>query len=230
MIKLPRLKRKHRILRNIFFTLFIVSLWLIAIDFSSFTPESAFRKLEKSYFSGPSDIITIMDGPNSVNSKVIISSYQDHIQISTIFKNYSMWKGEKLNSYKKHGDITVIPYSYSNFHNASIFAISNLNESVRAELTIRFQYPDENDKKMATEFTYEGQKLSDGLYYFPIEDQYADIGQDIGYLLFMLGQIPDKWTNSNFSYPIQLRFYSKTGELIKEETTLELSSDYLYGS
>lgn len=83
--------------------------------------------------------------------------------------------------------------------------------------------------KITTEFTYEGQKLSEGIYYFLIEDQYVGIGQDIGTLLFMLGQIADKWTNSNFSYPIQLRFYSKTGELIKEET-LELSSDYLYGS
>lgn len=229
MIKFPRLKRKHRIIRNLFLSFSIVILWFIAVDFASFTPESAFRRLEKSYLSGPADILTIMDEPNSKNTKVIVSSYQDQIQISTIYKNNSMWKGEKLNSYKQHGDIMVIPYAFSNFQKAGIFAISNLNESVRAEMTIQFQHSDQNDNKITTEFTYEGQKLTDGLYYFVIEDQYVNIGQDIGYLIFMLGRIADKWTNSNISYPIQLRFYSNNDELIKEEN-LVLSSDYLYGN
>lgn len=227
MIKFPRFKRKQRIIRNLVLTVSIVILWLIVSDFACFTPEEAFRRLEKAYLSGPADIITTMDGLNSTNSKVIVSSYQEHIQVSTLYKNYSLWKGIKLNSYKSHGEITVIPYPHSNFQKASIFTISNLGESEKAEMTIQFKYEDENDNKITTEFTYEGEKLTDGIYYFVIEDQYEKKDNNLEYLIFMLGQIADKWTNSNVSYPMQLRFYSKTGELIKEET-LELSSDYLY--
>lgn len=229
MIKFPKLNRKPRIMRNLAFTVAIWMLWLIASDFASFTPEIAFRRLEKAYLSGPSDIMAEMDGPNHTNAKVIVSSYQDQIQISTLFKDNMLWRGNKLNSYKSHGDITIIPYTHNNFHNVSLFVAHTIDESVRAEITVQFNYTDNYDKKLRSEFTYEGQKLTDGLYYFIVDNQQGDDYGEIGHLIFMLGQIADKWTNSKLNYPIQLRFYSSTGELIKEET-LELNSDYLFGN
>ncbi|WP_029503126.1 hypothetical protein [Lachnoclostridium phytofermentans] len=233
MIKLPRLKRKWRIIRNLVLISLLLLLCFIVVDFASFSPVDAFRKMEKAYLSGPSEILVISEDPSSFNTKIVLATYQDYIQVGTIDKNYHLWKGRNLFSYKSHGDITVIPHNSSSFHNALIFVATNMKEPMRAELSINFEYIDRNEKKETNTYTYEGIRETDGVYSFHIVNQKEpkfewERDDNLEHLIFTLGLIADFRTNIIDSYPIQLRFYSETGEIVLEED-LELNWEYLYG-
>lgn len=235
MIRFPRLKRNQRIIRNLIIVIAIVIIWLIVVDFASFTPKAAFRRLEKSHLSGPGDILTITENPGSSDSKVVLSTYQDYIQVGTIHKNYFMWKGHNLDSYKSHGDVTVVPYNKFDFQNALIYAVTNIKDAARAEMTIEFQYTGSKDEVITTVFTYEGLEEAEGLYYFLIDDQYDESkywwerDKNIEHLISQIGQIAEKRSRTNYSYPIQLRLFSESGELLINEN-LELNHDYLFGN
>lgn len=234
MIKLPRLKRKWRIIRNIVLILLLLLLCFIVMDFASFSPKAAFRKMEKAYLSGPSDILVMKEEPNSSNTKIALATYEDYIQVGTIDKNYHLWKGMNLFSYKSHGDLTVIPYNSLSFDNALVFVVTNMKESMRAELTIKFEYTDRNEKKVTNIFTYEGVREADGVYFFYIENlnekpKFAwERDYNLEHLIETLGWLANVRYNVNETYPIELRFYSETGEIILEED-LELNWEYLYG-
>lgn len=86
MIKLPRLKRKWRIIRNLVLISLLLLLCFIVVDFASFSPVDAFRKMEKAYLSGPSEILVISEDPSSFNTKIVLATYQDYIQVGTIEK------------------------------------------------------------------------------------------------------------------------------------------------
>lgn len=234
MIKLPRLKRKWRIIRNLVLISLLLLLCFIVVDFASFSPVDAFRKMEKAYLSGPSEILVISEDPSSFNTKIVLATYDDYIQVGTIHKNYHLWKGRDLFSYKSHGDLTVIPYDSLGFNNASIFVVTNMKESMRAELTIKFEYTDRNEKKVTNIFTYEGVREADGVYFFYIENlnEKPKFAWERDYILEdlieNLGRIADFRYNAKETYPIELRFYSETGENILEED-LEFNMEYLYG-
>lgn len=234
MIKLPRLKRKQRIIRNLVIVLLLLFLCSVVENFANFSPKAAFRRLEKAYLSGPSEILAIIENPNSNNGKTVLAKYQDCIQVGTINKNYHLWKGSRLLSYKSHGDITVIPYGSLGLYNTTIFVVTNMKESMRAEMTINFEYQDRNENKITNIFTYEGTREGDGVYFFQVENQkeepkYAwERDRNLEHLIETLGWIADIRPNADINYPIQLCFYSETGELIKEEN-IELNTNYLYG-
>lgn len=234
MIKLPRIKRKWRILRNLVIVLLVIIVCLIVEDFASFTPKAAFKRLEKAYLSGPSDILVIRDEPNSSNTKIVLATYKDYIQVGTIYKNYHLWKGMNLFSYKSHGDLTVIPYNNLGLDNASIFVITNMKELMRAELTIKFEYTDQNEKNVTNIFTYEGVREADGIYYFYIENLNEkpkfswEKDANLEDMIETLGRIADVRYNTDATYPIELRFYSETENIVLEEE-LEINMEYLYG-
>ncbi|ABX43909.1 hypothetical protein [Lachnoclostridium phytofermentans] len=93
MIRLPRLKRRQRVIRNLVIVFLLLIIWLFVVDFASFTPEGAFRRLEKAYLSGPSEILVIRDDPNFFNTKIVLSTYQDYIQVGKVYKSNHLWKG-----------------------------------------------------------------------------------------------------------------------------------------
>lgn len=232
MIKLPRLKRKWRIIRNLVIVFLLLILCILVVDFASFSQKAAFRRLEKTYLSGPSDILVIRQEPNSSNTKIVLAAYQDYIQVGTIYNTYHLWKGRNLFSYKSHGDITVVPYNTLGSDNAGIFVITNNKEPMRAEMTINFEYIDRNEKIVSNLFTYEGIREADGVYFFHIVNQKEkpkfawERDATLESLIRTLGELASLRTNTSLTYPIQLRFYAESGELIQEEN-IELNTDYL---
>lgn len=234
MIKLPRLKIKQRIIRNLVIVLLLLFLCSVVEKFASFTPKAAFRRLEKAYLSGPSEILAIIENPDSNYGKIVLATYPDYIQVGTIGRNYHLWKGSRLLSYKSHGDITVIPYGNLGLYKTAMFVVTNTKESVRAEMTINFEYTDRNENKVTNIFTYEGMREAEGVYFFQIENQKEkpkfewERDRNLEHLIETLGWIADIRPNADENYPIQLRFYSEAGELIKEEN-IEFNTNYLYG-
>ncbi len=234
MIKLPKLKRKQRIIRNLILISLLLFLCFIIVDFASFSPKAAFRRLEKTYISGPSDLLVIREDPSSYDTKIVLATFQDYIQVGTVYKTYHMWKGRDLFSYKSHGDITVIPYDTLGFDSAAIFVITDMKEPLRAKITIKFEYVGNNEKTVTNIFSYEGIREAEGVYFFHIENlnerpKFAsERDANLEHLIETLGRIADIRTNSNESYPIRLCFYSESGELLREEE-ITLSTEYLYG-
>ncbi|WP_157668758.1 hypothetical protein [Lachnoclostridium phytofermentans] len=108
-----------------------------------------------------------------------------------------------------------------------------MKDSMRAEMTINFEFADRNENKTSNIFTYEGTREADGVYFFQIENQKEtkfawEKDANLEHLIEMLGGLAEIRYNVSESYPFQLRFYSEEGELILEEN-IEFNTNYLYG-
>lgn len=228
--KLPRLKKGQRLARNLLIILFLGLYLLVAADFPTNSAERAFRRLEKSWLVGPSEILNIYDC-NYGREKIVVAEYEGDILLGRIMERTTGLEGTSLifNRGPEEG-VMLLPLpeqlgTYEEGYRTALLIFDDFPQAVRCEVTVGMQEswtingagPYDFDR----EYTMSADRGEDGMFLLYLEEQAAKgTWAHIEYLMFeRLREMSQQFGSSSYSFPATVRLYGESGELIAEIET-----------
>ncbi len=224
MARLPKLNRGQKILRNIIISLVLMILLYVGAGFPVFSAEGAYRRLEKQYLMGPSEIVDKIECPNE--QKIVIGTYRNNILLGNIYKNGRQFNGVNLFTVERSDDLTLVPISAyvkasPQKSTSRLLVFDKIPEAKRAEMVLSMKvdfvvngdpvYFDESYKSTSS-------REKDGLFYFDIESKFNRTNyEDLEKTAFeYFHWLSNEWLNSReLDCTVNLSFYDIDGKMIK---------------
>ena len=131
-IKIPKLKRWQKVLRNVSLSIILILLIFISIDFRWLTSDLAFENLTKAYLIDDYDIIaTFKEEIQGIQKgeKAYLAETSDYYLYGTVYKSGLLWEERQLFLNKKE------PYVLISLSNNNIFS-DNCTNIFRTQMLI----------------------------------------------------------------------------------------------
>lgn len=229
---LEKIPRKLQVLFNLLLIALLLFALYVFLGCPCFTPEQAYRRLEKANSVGPAQILGYEDADGPYTTKMVVAETEDGVILSQIYPQSDITYAATSFFYvEKRGDITVTPTPQDLHWRTdedelclTMLVFDEYPQAVRAELDFFVFWYAGVDKPNAFEETYklEAERKNDGYFRFDLPFAYnkyeVDPQAEAIFQLSMVFYYPTDWTPPKDSYPATVRLYDAEGKLIVEKT------------
>jgi len=184
-IKLPKVKRWQKIVRNFSLCVVLLFLALFSVEFETISSKAAFQKLVDSFLIKDYKIIgTVSDSGHRMldKEKVYIAETTDYYLSGSTYKNKLFWwAGSMLYQYKK-SEITMFPISLANRYDppyVDMIMFAENKDAVSAKLIVYCtEYSEdrteENMPVFEEEYISDARRGENGYFHFTISRKYLE--------------------------------------------------------
>ena len=222
---LEKIPRKMQVLINlIFITIFLFQ------GCPCFTPEQAYRRLEKANAVGPAQILGYENADGLYATNIVVAQTQYGVILSQIYpQNKISYAATSFFYVEKQGDITVTPAPRDLYWQMdreqqclTILVFDEYPQTVRAELEFSVYWDGgEGFERYENTYKLESHRINDEYFRFDLPFTYNKYEVDPqANAIFQLSQIfyfPTDWTPPAEAYPVTVRLYDENDQLIVEK-------------
>lgn len=229
---LERIPRKLQVLFNLLLIATFLFMFYVFLGCPCFTPEQAYRRLEKANSVGPAQILGYENADGTYTTQIVVAETENGVIMSQIYPQSDItYAATSFYYVEKRGDITVTP-TPRDLHwridedelCLTMLVFDEYPQAVRAELDFFVFLYAGIDKPNAFEKTYklESVRKNDGYFRFDLPFAYnkyeVDPQAEAIFQLSMVFYYPTDWTPPKDSYPATVRLYDAEDNLIIEKT------------
>ena len=229
---LERIPRKLQVLFNLLLIATFLFMFYVFLGCPCFTPEQAYRRLEKANSVGPAQILGYENADGTYTTQIVVAETENGVIMSQIYPQSDITYAATSFFYvEKRGDITVTPTPRDLHWRTdedelclTMLVFDDYPQAVRAELDFFIFWYGGADRPNQYEETVHLESKRDNSGYFRFDMPYTYDKYEVNPRAEAISQLsmvfyyPQDWTPPADAYPATVRLYDEDGKLIIEKS------------